>query len=97
MPVPGQGCMNDVTTEPALIRVSLVCLAYLTDVVSMCVCTIRHRQTSERLVQALNGSTVLSRATASNSSIILNLTIYNDLIVDALCCTYPRYLYVLRL
>ena len=69
MPVPGQGCMNDVTTEPALIRVSLVCLAYLTDVLSMCVCTIRHWQTSERLVQALHVSTVLSGATASKCSI----------------------------
>ena len=58
---PGHGCMNDLQLNVTLIRKlrgSLMCLSYFIGMLSMGVCTTRQWQTSDRLVQELNGCTV---------------------------------------
>ena len=57
------GCMDDLTTEPALIwkvRGSLICLAFsFFDILDMVVCITGHWQSTGRLMQELNVLTVL--------------------------------------
>ena len=58
----GHRCMGEPTTDVALIRKlrgSLMCLAYILNMLSMGVCTTRHWQESSQLVQKLNVCTVV--------------------------------------
>ena len=53
----GHRCMDELTTERALIcklRGSLVCLACSFFTIDIGICTTRHCQTSDRLMQELN-------------------------------------------
>ena len=54
---PGYGCMDDLTTESSFNSQAtwvIMSLIYFFDMLSLGVCTTRHWQTSDRLVQELN-------------------------------------------
>ena len=70
---PGLGCMDDLRTKRSFDSQtigSLVCLPYLFEILSMGVCTTRHKQTSGRLVQELNVCTVAVSGKVLNHSAI---------------------------
>ena len=59
---PGYGCMDDLTTECCFVLQAtwvIDVLGLILDMLSKCVCTTRHWQTTGRLVQALNVCTVV--------------------------------------
>ena len=79
---PGFARMNDLILKVALIRKlqrSLMCVAYFVKMLSVCICTTRHYQTSGRLVEELNVGTVLPEIITDADDIFTGTPGINDM------------------